>query len=311
MRNLYPTLKLCDYGLAWSFANKDIISFKRSEWSQSTPGIMAPEVNDRIRSDPKQAPYSLPSISSDVYSIGRLMARLLRIPYLREADNMADVNRILDLKMEFSYEFYPYTRLLVDLALQCTNKDARKRPEIQELVNITGMNAAARYSTVASAASDPGLGGSYAGQVLYSKELQDAFLDEKDQSFKSAVIARDWLTTNKPQLDKIKNALGPVGRDRAPPAGHIATGHGLGAPIKFEVLQAWLKEEGDTRATREWRALMIPKRRGRGMSRVEKHTLYQYLGRDWLNKFDEDYSWRRKKHEKEQAKKARAARRNK
>lgn len=225
-RDLYPTLKLADYGLAYSIPNDEIRRLKRTMWSGGTPGYVAPEVNSRIRDDPNQTPHPIASHLSDVYSIGCTMIDFLRLPMSRYSKASWE---LLDLDLDFSYQYYPYSRDLVDLARQCVKPDPKDRPSAIDLYQRTRRHVEESYDLVEKASQANYLrpGTAFAGQMLWNNTMQERYTanDHFRNAYKNA---NDWTSTHSHAIRQLDQAAMNPQEDNIPPSGHVAIGNGLG-----------------------------------------------------------------------------------
>lgn len=299
-KSLYPTVKLCDYGLAYSYANTEIVDLKRRLWSLSTPGIMAPEINMYVRSDSRQAPYARAGSKADVYSLGRTIKALMK-PAMRRIEYK--VRGALEFHMPFAYKYFPYSRDLFDLVQQCTSLNSRKRPGVQELYNKTAKFAEAAYNTVQKAAASPDRKGTYEGQVLWNQQLKEKYMT--NSGFAAAFKSHDWATTHKAALLELWSTRPPTPAKYAPPDGHYAVGNGLAPPMTLSEVHRFLRKVEDERPTKDWRkAREFIDHRGKPLKRAGGGKFHRYRAQDLLKEYSFDKNWRARRLERERRRRA-------
>lgn len=151
--------------------NKDVESLKRSVWTSGNHGSVAGGLDDKARSDKHQVPHSRASSRSDVFGLGCVILKWLRIPLSRYRARCLE---LLDLDLDSPYEYYPYSRELVKLAQKCVHLNLRERPDPLELYKITQHYAALYYSPV-HLTQPVDTGTAYQGQTLWSNDMQGYF----------------------------------------------------------------------------------------------------------------------------------------
>ena len=294
VRSLYPNFKLCDYGLAYSLPNEDIIRLKRIERTGGTRGYMAPENNPGIRSDLKQAPHAREGNAADVYSLGIVIKNLMNISIKWMTDAQKEV---IDLKSSYSYMYFPYTRELVELVSRCTDPDSRRRPGIQELYNRTRHFADAAYRRVARSAKSPGLRGTYPGMVVWNKRLRDSFRDDKEWALE--VFEHDWRFIKNKELKRIRTVGLPAAKKKLPRRGYCVVGNGLLRPMTRKQLRRWMNHMNDDRGTDEiFSSIQFLDSRGRYVKRSDSDEVHRFIGYRMLKTIVSDYSWKKKAFEK-------------
>ncbi|MCJ1466413.1 hypothetical protein MMC07_005032 [Pseudocyphellaria aurata] len=233
-RSLYPTIKIADYGLAYSIPNDEIRRLKRSMWTGGTQGYVAPEANFRIRDDPNQTPHPIASHLSDVYSIGCTILDFLRLPISRYSQASWE---LLDLELDFAYQYYPYSRALVDLARECVKPSPMDRPSAIDLYQRTQRHAEKVYVFVEelSQANHSRPDTAFGGQVLWNKAARGIYRasDRFRDAYKSA---NDWIFAHSHQLGQLDEAASTPRESNLPPPGHVAVGNGLGGSCKLAQL---------------------------------------------------------------------------
>lgn len=210
-RPLYPTIKLADYGLAFTVDNEDIRNFKKMAWSGGTRPFAAPEVMSNVRKDPTQAPHDMMYSETDVFSVGCIILEMLRIPFGRY-DKVC--KELIDYKFPFSYDVFPYSDILRDLAMDCVTRDVRLRPKVREVYKRTKYYADLWYGKV----SGPGLEkpqGAYAGQVLWSQDLRNRFKTNMHFRWKYT-IHNDWFYNHTDSLAKLHRLAFDPGKANIP-----------------------------------------------------------------------------------------------
>lgn len=219
-RPLYPTIKLADYGLAFAVHNENVRTLKNKAWSGGTMPYAAPEVISVVRTDPNQAPHELMYPESDVFSVGCIILEMLRIPYGRYHETCKE---LIDYEYPFSYDVFPYSNILMDLAMDCVRRDVRLRPKVREVYKRTKYYADLWYRQV----SGPGLEKpqeAYAGQVLWSQDLRNRF--ETNMHFRwKYTIHNDWFYNHTDSLAKLHRTAFDPGKANIPPDGEAV---GLG-----------------------------------------------------------------------------------
>jgi serine/threonine protein kinase len=230
-RRLYPTLKLADYGLAYSIPNAAVRNLKRAMVSGGTEGYQAPEISYKVRSDPSQTPDPIASPASDVYSIGCVVLDFIRTAWDRykHAEQM-----ILELNYPFAYKYFPYSKNLVDLARISTNSDSRLRPTPKQLFDITLKYGTLSYNAIAEPDGPELARNAYPGMVMWNKRLQRRFRD--NAVFRHAVLKMDWFSQNERALQKLYVVATQPGEESRPLEGRVAIGNGLGGFEDFRTL---------------------------------------------------------------------------
>lgn len=197
--------------------------FKRNYWSGGTEFYCAPEVDVDVRSDPDQAPDDIVSPRSDIFSLGCILMKFL---WLAQDHYHTEEWHQLDLDQTWAYEWFPYSRVLVDLVRQCLEKDARARPRPLELFKITREHAARTKSEVQYYFDRDRIrnGGIYYGMLL-SRDQQTLFME--NPTFAQRVLREtDWFYNNHTKMQLLLNTRqNPLAS--APPPGCIALLSGL------------------------------------------------------------------------------------
>lgn len=202
----YPTLKLADYGCAFTVPlnRPDVRAFK-STYYYGTFGYRAPEVkaprvkrrdDDEDEEDDDDAadalPYDQHGAHTDVYSLGRTVQQMLVPATVRYRDVRGTGREV----------FAPYSARLTKLTEACMRKDGRARPSSYDLFVETGrevrrgreaFEAAVRRAERAGA--DHGV---YQGKVLFGKEEQRRY--ETDMAYRDAYTKANlkWIFEQRP-----------------------------------------------------------------------------------------------------------------
>ena len=294
-RTLYPTLKLADYGLAYSVPNNKIRRLKRAMWCGGTLGYVAPENNDRIRSDPSQAPNPYVSPRSDIYSLGCVILACLRqvTPrYLKESWSL------LDLDLEWSYEYYPYSRALVDLARRCIIPNKEQRPTPYELYSLTNDHAKQTYNPVFKASKMRNPEGVHAGLMLWTKEQQN--VRRKSSRFRGAFRENtDWFIAHEQEMSRLQIAATRPGLAAIPPADFVdgvSLGNGLGGFCRLADIEKVY--EG---LPREFYVapLTILDHHGNEVKRKNRKPFLRFIAQDRLHPAEPQENWLQKRMELE------------
>lgn len=224
-RPLYPTIKLADYGLAFAVHDENVRNLKINAWSAGTRPYVAPEVMSNVRTDPNQAPHALMYSESDVFSVGCIILEMLRIPFGRYHEVCKE---LIDYEFPFSYDAFPYSDILRDLAMDCVTRDVRLRPKVREVYKRTKYYADLWYGQV----SGPGLEKpheAYAGQVLWSQDLRNRF--ETNMHFRwKYTIHNDWFYNHTDSLAKLYRTAFDPGKANIPRDGEAV---GLGNSFDY------------------------------------------------------------------------------
>lgn len=223
-RPLYPTIKLADYGLAYTVPDENVRYLKRQAWSGGTPPYAAPEVMWEVRRDPEQAPHDKVYPESDVFSVGCIILEMMRMSLERYH---AKSKQAIDFEFPFPYNFFPYSEILRELAMDCIKKDVRSRPRVRAVYKRTKYYADLWYGKV----SGPGLGKpqeAYAGQVLWNKDLRNRF--ETNMHFRwNYTIHNDWFYNHTDSVAKLSRTATDPGQANVPRDDEeVAIGNGLG-----------------------------------------------------------------------------------
>jgi hypothetical protein len=285
-RSLYPTLKLADYGLAYSVPNDAVRKLKRAIWSGGTPGYAAPEISHRIRSDPAQTPHPIASPTSDVYSIGCILLDFIKLAW---AFYDTFEHQILDLNFPFAYEYFPYSKTLVDLARRCVNPDSRLRPSPKELFDITLKHVTTSYGPVGLAETSKSrlAGAAYPGLTLWNAELQTRF--QKNAVFRDSLTQLDWFARNKTAMRRLHTASKKPGEDLRPPNGQVAIGNGLGG---FADLEFFYEDYHRLQHSRWLGVMQIYDKAGQLVPNEGGQPSLRLLAQDRLHPAKPDEGWR-------------------
>lgn len=285
-RNLYPTLKLADYGLAYSIPNNEIRRLKRALWTGGTKGYVAPEADNRVRADPNQTPHPFASHLSDVYSIGCIMIEFLRLPISRYSKSSWE---LLDLDLNFAYQFYPYSRDLVDLARACIKPHPKDRPSAIALYQHTRLQAEESYSLVekASQANSSRPGAAFAGQMLWNDTMQGRY--KASGHFRNAYTnANDWISAHSHEMRQLDEAAMTPRVDAIPPPGHVALGNGLGGFCSFQQLKEGFAGVPPERYLANIRVYDAS---GREVVRKGRASILRFIGQDRLIVPEPNLDW--------------------
>lgn len=289
---------MADYGLAYSVPNDAVRKLKRALWSGGTRGFAAPEISRKIRSDPAQTPHPIASPTSDVYSIGCVLLGFIKLAW-----SFYDFHeqQILDLNFPFAYEYFPYSKALVDLARRCVNPDSRLRPSPKQLFDITLKHVITSYGPVGLAeTSKPRLAGAaYPGLTLWNSDLQARF--ENNAVFRDSVTQLDWFTQNKNAMKRLHTASKRPGEELRPPNGQVAIGNGLGG---FRDLEFFYEDYHHLHNSRWLGIMSVYDKAGGLIAEKGAQPCLRLLAQDRLNPAEPDERWRRYKvdPEKEYAK---------
>lgn len=200
---------------------------------------MAPEANGRIRDDLNQTPNPIASHLSDVYSIGCTIIDFLRLPMSRYSKSSRE---LLDLDLDFTYQYYPYSRDLVDLARECVSPDPKDRPSATALYRRTRRHVEVSYDLVQKASqannSRPGttFATAFAGQMLWDNSKRERY--RTSDNFRDAYKdANDWMSTHSHEIRHLDEAAIAPLEDNIPPVNCVAIGNGLGGYCKLAKLE--------------------------------------------------------------------------
>ena len=234
-RPLYPTIKLADYGLAFAVHNENVRNLKNKMWSGGTMPYAAPEVMSTVRADPNQAPHEMMYSETDVFSVGCIILEMLRIPFGRYHEMCKE---LIGYEFSFSYDVFPYSETLRDLAMDCVTRDVRLRPKVREVYKRTKYYADLWYGQV----SGPGLEKpqeAYAGQVLWSQDLRNRF--ETNMHFRwKYTIHNDWFYNHTDSLAKLYRTAFDPGKANIPRDGEaVGLGNSFGYPENIRGKSAW------------------------------------------------------------------------
>ena len=177
---LYPTLKLADFGLAFTLGGPvlDVQQF-RSSLTCGTNGYIAPEILDKTpeQEGRRRKPYELTGPHSDIFSLGITCKQLT---------SLADAHQTSFYSLE-----------LRNLIEQCMAANPKNRPKTSRLLHSTEEKARQYQREAileAAAATHVCNARFYPSQVLYTREEQERF--EKEETFRShysrANLARVW-----------------------------------------------------------------------------------------------------------------------
>lgn len=249
-RRLYPTIKLADYGAAYSIPNDAVRKMKRA-WNRGggTWPYTAPEGTPEIRHDPYQTPNPIVSPQTDIYSLGCVILDFIRITW--EKRYIADERSNLDLDLPYAYEFFPFSKDLVDLVRQCVKADSKLRPTPKELFDRTQKHADSSYAPLCSTESlttrhrwdvHPGI-------AMWNFEIQARY--RTSPVFRDAVTQLDWFSQHKSEMARLRVAVVETSMEMRPPEGQVAIGLGLGGFTSLDSLfedyhrqpmETWLME---------------------------------------------------------------------
>ncbi|KAI9881556.1 MAG: hypothetical protein M1830_000120 [Pleopsidium flavum] len=226
VNRFYPTMKLADFGLAYTIPNETIRHFKSQYGAGGTPGYMAPEMDPTIRKNPQLVTYPFPGSHSDVHSLGLMMQEFTRLATPRYPPYA--VSLLEDgLQEGWGWEYWPYSEDLTLLIHHCTQRDARNRPTAYDLYRRTKEKSegmAELLETLDRHAQTEHTNRYFTtGTVLYTREQQEEF--KQYDGFRNAYIrATDWFHRHEEQFaDLCDAAVNP----RPAPPGYIAIGNGL------------------------------------------------------------------------------------
>lgn len=253
---------------------------------------MAPEANGRIRDDPNQTPHPIASHLSDVYSIGCTIIDFLRIPMSRYSKSSWE---LLDLDLDFAYQFYPYSRDLVDLARACVKPDPKDRPSAIALYQHTYRQAQESYDLVeqASLADYSRPGTTFEGQMLWNNTMKERY--KASDHFRDAYKnANDWMSTHRQEMSRLDEAATNPLEDDIPPSGHVAIGNGLGGYCSL----AQLKEGFAGEPPETYLATMkVYDPSGRELIRKGGEPILRFIGQDRLLAPEANLEWQHPKED--------------
>lgn len=148
----YPTIKLADFGLAYTTGGSvKAVHQYRSCWEYGTEGYIAPEILDHTASHEKRkrTRYELHDTHSDIYSLGVTIQKCLSLadPYSRESKSTDDGHRTTAFNVppgtapakdatassKNRNSRLIYSRALYDLVERCTALKPNHRPQTAEL----------------------------------------------------------------------------------------------------------------------------------------------------------------------------------
>ncbi|MCJ1228846.1 hypothetical protein MMC12_005509 [Toensbergia leucococca] len=275
----YPTIKLADFGLAYSIPNESIKHYKRMLGTAGTPGYTAPESNARIRDDPHQTPYPFASPLSDIYSLGMTMLRFLRDVV---SQYPPDDWKSLDLSYGWAYKYFPYSPELVQLVLRCLHHDALKRPSPLELWCLTKDHAdrsRAQMLQQQEEAQTNTSSGMYQSRTHWTHRARTQY--DTDPLYRAAHRPFEWSNTHEAALNALHKA---TLRPRTASPGFAAMCGGLAGFQRVEVLErrraGWPREAFLQQV--DW---------------MEGEPFWRYVGRDCLVLPAVDEHWRTRREE--------------
>lgn len=154
------------------------------------------------------------------------MIDFLRLPMSRYSKSSWE---LLDLDLNFAYQYYPYSRGLVDLARECIKPNPKDRPRAIALYQRTRRQAEESYDLVEKASkvnySRPGT--PFTGQMLWNSKAQEGY--RASGQFRNAYKnANDWFSTHSHEIQRLDEAATTPLEDDTPPSGYVAIGNGLG-----------------------------------------------------------------------------------
>lgn len=154
------------------------------------------------------------------------MIDFLRLPMSRYSKSSWE---LLDLDLNFAYQYYPYSRGLVDLARECIKPNPKDRPRAIPLYQRTRRQAEESYDLVEKASkvhySKPGT--PFKGQVLWNSNVQEGY-KASDQFRNAYKNTNDWFSTHSHEIQRLDEAATTPLEDDTPPSGYVAIGNGLG-----------------------------------------------------------------------------------
>lgn len=235
-RPLYPTLKLADYGLAYPIPNENVRNLKITLPGGGTVPYAAPEVMATVRMDPTQTPHEKVYCETDLFSVGCIILEIMRRSnYLYHEYSMT----LIDYGFPMPYKSFPYSEILMDLAMDCVARDVRSRPRVRDVYKRTKYYADLWYSKI----SGPDVGKpqeAYAGQVLWNKELRNLF--ETNMDFRwNYTIHNDWFYNHPGSVAKLYRTATDPGKANVPRGDIVAIGNGLAHQheLSGEGLDSW------------------------------------------------------------------------
>lgn len=222
-RPLYPTIKLADYGLAYSVHSEDVRNLKAQMWSGGTLPYAAPEVMSTVRGDPNQTPHEKAYSESDVFSVGCIILQMMQMSLGRYHTRS---EQVLDHDFPFRYQSIPYSDTLRNLAMDCVKNDVRSRPLVREVYKRSKYYADLWYGKV----SGPSLAKpqeAYAGQALWNSDLRNRF--ETDMHFRwNHIIHNDWFHNHRATVAKVHRVATDPGKANVPRDHEVlAIGNGM------------------------------------------------------------------------------------
>lgn len=254
-RPLYPTIKLADYGLAYSVHNEGVRNLKTKVWGGGTMPWAAPEVMSSVRRDPAQTPHEKVYPETDLFSVGCIILEMMRMPCYRYHSKSIG---LIDDGFPLPYKSFPYSKILRDLAMDCVARDVRSRPRVRDAYKRTKYYADLWYSKV----SGPGINEpqeAYAGQVLWSKDLRNRF--ETNMRFRwDYTIHNDWFYNHPDSVAKLYRTATDPGKANVPRGDLVAIGNGIAQAA--EISRQTLHPE-----TLEWWPMTVFNREGKILKR--------------------------------------------
>lgn len=215
------------------------------------------------------------------------MLDFLRLPISRYSKSSWE---LLDLDLNFSYEYYPYSRDLVDLARECVKPDPKDRPSATALYHRTRRHAEESYDLVEKVSqahySMPGT--AFAGQMLWNKTMQERYkaIDQFRNAYK---YANDWSYTHSHMIRRLDEAAMTPRENDIPPSGHVALGNGLGGFCSL----ALLKEEFAGVLLESYLATMkVYDASDRELVRKGEEPILRFIGQDRLLAPKPNLEWR-------------------
>lgn len=221
-RPLYPTVKLADYGLAYTVDSENIRNLKTKLWGGGTIPFAAPEVMSTVRLDPAQTPHEKVYPETDIFSVGCIILQMMRQPFYRYHSYSME---LIDYEFPLPFNSVPYSDILRDLAMDCVRLDVRTRPRVRDVYKRTKYYADLWYGKIGG----PGVGKSgeaYAGQVLWNKDLRNRF--ETDMDFRwNYTIHNDWFYNHPDSVAKLHRTAIDPGKANVPRGDLVAIGNGF------------------------------------------------------------------------------------
>lgn len=214
------------------------------------------------------------------------MLEFLRLPISRYSKSSWE---LLDLDLNFAYQFYPYSHDLVDLARACIKPHPKDRPSAIALYQHTRLQAEESYNLVekASQANSSRPGAAFAGQMLWNNIMQGKY--RASGHFRNAYAnANDWISTHRHEMRQLDEAAMTPRADAIPPPGHVALGNGLGGFCSLQQLK-----EGFVGVPLEsyLANMMVYDASGRQVVRKGRAPILRFIGQDRLIVPEPNLDW--------------------